>query len=303
MALNYLVYNERSSHTSDIFSIACTNDSIISTSADGTVRYWDAATSELTSTVDNAFKMSGHSLVAAEDTVIGAGFSGELKEFEPSSTAPGKDIAMTSDKDPVNWVVTLSPDAATIATTTSNGSLNVYDRASKTLVANIETRGKFGLCVDYAPNNRFIASGHVDGGLYLFDTELGKLKHAISQTKTIRTVQFSPRSDLLAAAGASCGIAIFDVKTAEQVALLQGHSHEITTLAWNGSGELLLTGSVDGKVKLWHLGRKECVGTFTEGNGHKIWCVRWCKIGPQKAEGFVVGGSEKVLRFYLPQAA
>lgn len=310
MSLNFLVFNERQAHDSDVFDLAVTTNSIISTSSDGSIKCWDSTTNDMTHEKKNAFKMGGHSIACAESTLVGIGFTGDLKtldlanhELKDVAISHETDASESSESSSTNWTVALSPDATTMATTTSNGALNVYDLASSSLVASIETRGKFGMCIDYAPNNRSIATGHTGGGLFLFDTELGKLKHSLNQSDTIRAVRFSPASEVLASVGDSKIIQLHDVRTGEQIGQMSGHSNVITCVDWNQTGELLVTGSIDGRVKVWHVARKECVGTFTENVGHKIWCVRWCKMGPSRLEGFVVGGSEKILRFYLPTSA
>lgn len=331
MSLNFLVYNERHAHEGDIFSITRTSKCIVSTSSDASIKYWDLTTNECTQTIDHALPLGGHGLAAAitEDTVVGVSFSGQVVDF---STSPSRSILPSKvksndhddddDDDEQNrrlraecdWCVALSPDAATVATSTSDGTLNVYDRASATLVASIPTRRQHGMAIDYAPDNRSIATGHIGGGLFIFDTEAGKLRHSIATTThgTVRTLRFSPNSELLASAGDAGIVALHDVRTGEHVAAMTttttttsssssgGGPAAVTALDWNASGELLATASVDGRIRIWHVARRECVGTFTENVGHKLWAIQWARMGPSRVEGFVVGGSQRLLRFYLP---
>lgn len=58
----------------------------------------------------------------------------------------------------------------------------------------------------------------------------------------MRSVKFSPASKLLAAAGDSQVIALYDVESGEQVALLEGHASWIMALDWSDTGEYILTG-------------------------------------------------------------
>lgn len=53
---------------------------------------------------------------------------------------------------------------------------------------------------------------------------------------------FSPRGTLLAAAGDSRVIALFDVSSGDQVATLTGHGAWIFSLDWSDTGEYLLSG-------------------------------------------------------------
>ena len=60
--------------------------------------------------------------------------------------------------------------------------------------------------------------------------------------KPIRAVKFSPAVKLLAAAGDSKVIALYDVASGEQVANLTGHGAWILSLDWSYTGEYLLSG-------------------------------------------------------------
>ena len=57
-------------------------------------------------------------------------------------------------------------------------------------------------------------------------------------------VSFSPGGKLLAAAGDSNIIALYDVVNGEQIANLSGHNTWILSVDWSNTGEYLLSGSV-----------------------------------------------------------
>jgi superkiller protein 8 len=63
--------------------------------------------------------------------------------------------------------------------------------------------------------------------------------------KPVRTVAFSPGGKLLAAAGDSRVIVLYDTSSGEPVANLSGHSAWILSLSWSHTGEYLLSRSVD----------------------------------------------------------
>ena len=58
----------------------------------------------------------------------------------------------------------------------------------------------------------------------------------------VRAVAFSPGGKLLAAAGDSKVIALYETSSGEQVANLTGHSAWVMSLDWSDSGEYLLSG-------------------------------------------------------------
>jgi superkiller protein 8 len=120
-------------------------------------------------------------------------------------------------------------------------------------------------------------------------TELGLVK-------PVRTVAFSPAGTRLAAAGDARIIALFDVQNGEQVANLMEHSAWIFSVDWSDTGEYLLSGSFDGKVKVWSIDTGNCVATHSETD-KTLWCVKWLpKTG--RSESFATAGANRSISFY-----
>ena len=130
--------------------------------------------------------------------------------------------------------------------------------------------------------------------------------------KPVRAVAFSPAVKLLAAAGDARFVALYDVASGEQIAILSGHQSWIFSLDWSYTGEFLLTGyveqssrlpplftsrrSYDGKAKVWSIDRRECVATHSETE-KILWSVKWLpKVG--KGEGFATAGANRSICFY-----
>lgn len=235
-------------------------------------------------------------------------------------------------KDASIWAVALNENGQFLATTTRDGRVivwDVVDRGSPKIIREYETStgssGSFGMCVDLSGNGKFTASGHQNGTVYIFNNDSGRLVHALTGTsaltdahgpllyfptkvvypdtntvlgltKAIRTVSFSPGSTRLAAAGDAAVIALYDMQHGEHVANLTGHSAWVTSVDWNDSGEFLLSGSMDGKAKVWSIERKVCVATHSETD-KPVWAVKWLpKTG--RNEFFCTAGANRSLSFY-----
>jgi superkiller protein 8 len=114
--------------------------------------------------------------------------------------------------------------------------------------------------------------------------------------KPVRSLAFSPGGTRLAAAGDSKIIAVYDVQHGEQVANLTGHSAWIFSLDWSDTGEYLLSGSFDGKAKVWSIDQRTCVATHSETE-KTLWSVKWLpKTG--RSEGFATAGANRSISFY-----
>lgn len=159
------------------------------------------------------------------------------------------------------WAVALSDDGKYLAGTTFDGRVNVWDTdlltssSSATSTSTKETttsariqayesKGSFGTCVDLSSDGELTASGHANGSVHIFNNSTGRLAHSLQGLiKPIRTVSFSPACRYIAAGGDAKVIALYDVKSGEQVANLTCAGW-IMGLDWNHSGEYLLSGYV-----------------------------------------------------------
>ena len=129
----------------------------------------------------------------------------------------------------------------------------------------------------------------------------------IGLAKPVRAVAFSPGCKRLAAAGDAGIIALYDVEHGEHVSNLSPSSSGnawITSIDWNDTGEYLLSGSLDGKVRVWDVGRGACVATHSETD-KALWSVRWLPKSERalsaemgKGEMFCAAGANRSIAFY-----
>jgi superkiller protein 8 len=114
--------------------------------------------------------------------------------------------------------------------------------------------------------------------------------------KPVRAIAFSPVGTRLAAAGDASLIALYDMRHGEHVGNLTGHAAWITSIDWSDTGEYLLSGSLDGKAKVWSIDRNACVATHSETD-KALWSVKWLPKNT-KNEMFVTAGANRSLTFY-----
>ncbi|EFE42189.1 hypothetical protein TRV_03031 [Trichophyton verrucosum HKI 0517] len=220
-----------------------------------------------------AHKIGCHHLATAKGSgcyAASVGFGGEVKLWRYEDGMWNEDLKDNGKVKDI-WAVSLSSDARYLAGTTHDGRIKVWDLQNNIEeVWNFETRGSFGI-------------------------DQHKLMN-LGLASPVRAVSFSPGGKLLAAAGDSTMIMIYETSSGEQFATLIGHAAWVTSLDWNDSGEYLLSGSFDGKVKVWSIERKACVATLLESD-KAIWSVKWLpKVG--KAERFAAAGASQSIALY-----
>lgn len=212
-----------------------------------------------------------------------------------------------------------------MASTSASGKINVWDLDAKEaaagegedatpapggvrMIKEYETKGSFGLSVDISSDGRLTASGHENGSVYVFNNDTGRLLHSLpGLLKPVRAVRFSPATTLLAAAGDSKVIALYEVSSGEAVATMSGHAAWVMSLDFSATGEWLLSTAFDGKAKIWGMETRSCVATHGEGKddaerGKALWSGRWLPkrlgVGNVRAEMFAVAGSSRTVSFY-----
>ncbi|MCJ1412844.1 superkiller [Ptychographa xylographoides] len=302
-------------HITDIFSLAVTSTEIISASGSSNLKVHSTTNPDypVKQTLERAHKLGCHHLATSKNgtKLASAGFDGEVKVWAVQDelwTEEGTIVGAAffaqqlsykyGNKAGEIWAIALSEDGHYLASTTYDGRINVWDCLDgRRKIREYETKGSYGMAIDLSVDGRFTASGHENGGVYIFNNDSGRLLHSLpGLVKPVRTVTFSPGCKLLAAAGDAKVIALYDVNSGEQVANLIGHGAWIFSLDWSDTGEYLLSGAFDGKAKVWSIDQRACVATHTETE-RTIWSVKWLpKTG--KNEGFAIAGANRSTSFY-----
>ncbi|KAL8960109.1 MAG: hypothetical protein Q9193_003134 [Seirophora villosa] len=311
-----------STHITDVFCLAVTPHQVISASGSSSIKIYSTTEPDfpLVQTLDAAHKLGCHHLAASQggQHFASAGFAGDVKLWNLDQgqwTKRGEIGDSDGNKAGEIWAIALSADGQYLAATSIDGRINVWDNlGGSTKIREFETKGSFGMAIDLSVDGRHTASGHENGGVYIFNNDTGRLLHSLpGLIKPVRAVAFSPGRKLLAAAGDAKVIGLYDVASGEQVANLTGHGAWVFSLSWSDSGEYLLSGSValdtyqaceltvnasgfDGKAKVWSIDQRACVATHTETD-KTLWSVKWLpKVG--RSEGFATAGANRSISFY-----
>ncbi|KAF2840627.1 meiotic recombination protein rec14 [Patellaria atrata CBS 101060] len=306
MSKQYLtLHTLDAAHPTDIFGLAATPTQLLSASGSSTIQIHDTTSPEFPTvqTLKGVHKLGCHHICTSADgkSTASAGFGGEVKVWSINEESKEwKEVGSIVDNSKAGelWAIALSEDGRYLASTSYDGRINVWDtQAGMEKIREYETKGSFGMAVDMSVDGRFTASGHENGSVYLFNNDTGRMLHSLpGLVKPVRAVAFSPASKLLAAAGDSRIIAIYDVSSGEQVANLPGHVAWVFSLDWSFSGEYLLSGGYDGKAKVWSIDTRTCVATHSETD-KILWAVRWLPK-TSRAEMFAVAGGAGSISFY-----
>jgi WD40 repeat protein len=163
--------------------------------------------------------------------------------------------------------------------------------------------------LDYSPDGRFIATGHTDHNVRLWElepTEEGALELTnvvtlSGHTEALFRVAFSPDGRYLASASWDNTARLWDTETLTTVHTLE-HGSFVYSVAFDPTGRYLATGARDAMVRLWDLSNlsrgarpaPELIGLYP-GHSDLVWDVAFSPDGTYLASS----SWDQTIRRYL----
>ena len=194
--------------------------------------------------------------------------------------------------------VAFSPDGTILATARDNNRIELWDAATRTdTELEVITRESIAILGEYernldvrsvafSPDGTLIAAAYSDNTVKLWDVAT---RESLSPPwKDIR-MRLRPWRFRLMERGwlprqgitrSSCG----DVATRESIATLEGHTDEVTSVAFSPDGTRLASTSRDRTVKLWDVATRESIATL-EGHRGGVTSVAFSPAGTLLASG------------------
>lgn len=169
---------------------------MLSAGGSSSIHYHDATDPAfpLKQSISDAHKLGCHHICTSKTGLYAAsaGFGGEVKIWDLNTDTNewvlGGEITGAAAKAGEVWALALSEDGTFLAVTTNDGRISVFNVADekRPKLRDLETgsagSGSFGMCVDLSRDGKYTASGHQNGGVYIFDNESGRILHSLSGT-------------------------------------------------------------------------------------------------------------------------
>ncbi|MEE9296018.1 MAG: protein kinase [Phycisphaerae bacterium] len=171
-----------------------------------------------------------------------------------ASEASVEPTAYTSGERAVFQSIVFFPDGRTIATSSGENVIRIWDVASKTCTRVLEGHGNHVRRLAISPDGRTLLSASADGLVMLWDVSTGRRVGMLQGPgQFINCVRFSPDGRHFAAVGNDLTVFLWETTPPHGRRLLTGHTAWVRAVAFHPRAPLLATGSGDNTVILWDI--------------------------------------------------
>ena len=256
---------------------------LASGSADATARIWDAWTGSPKLVLEGhagkvntvAFTPDGSRLVTGSDDYT-------VRVWD---TAGGEVVNVLQDSGhPIRSLV-IDPTGELLIGGSEDGLLRIWELRSGNLVRLL------GAEDDHVPilslssssdGHRVLASRPWD--VVMWNIRTGQQLRSYGNAGGIATVAFHPGGDKFVAAAQYNVLQVWDLKEAEPVQTLEGHSSFVKDVTWSPDGESLASVSRDNTLRLWRPDTNAAPAVFL-GHDEDVDCVTFSPDGSRIASG------------------
>jgi WD40 repeat protein/serine/threonine protein kinase/pSer/pThr/pTyr-binding forkhead associated (FHA) protein len=252
-------------HTASVRAIAISPDgeSILSGSADQTIKRWDLPTERHLSALEGhtgaivalAFNLEGtQALSGSADQTIRLW---EVNTGKCLQTLVGHQGAVRA--------IAYHPKGRYAISGSDDHTLKLWDVPTGLCLRTLSRHSDRVTTVAISPDGQFLLSGSADKTMQLWQTATGEPIRSFSgHTAGLCTVAFSPDGQLALSSGDDQVLKLWTVATGDCLRSLTGHSATVRSLAFSPDGRYAASGGDDQSVKLWNIATGECVQTLTE---------------------------------------
>lgn len=238
-----------SGHTNNVRSADFSPDNkLVVTAGDTTVRLWDSDDGSLAHTLvqsDGPIQLLSYSPAGNLLAMAGKGHLAWLWHDKLATVeildSPGDTSTATT--------LAFAPDGTHIAIGASIGTLSLWNTATTHAIRELDGMSSAIDTVAYDPDGRRLAAAGGFGELHLWNVETGELIAVYEGM--VQSIAFAPAGELLAVGTQGFNQPnIINSVNGRFIAELPAHSDTITVLAFDSSGERLISGSSSGELFL-----------------------------------------------------
>lgn len=293
-----------SGHTSEVTSVswAAKTGRLASGSFNGIVHVWDINSWQMLQTVNIGDGGIERLRWAPDGERFGIStVFGTLRIWD---TAAGQPIDVVDEDENLVGTRSLgwSPNGANLAVGLSDGAIKVLDVESSEIIQSWDEHTGLVSSLEWSPDGSRVASGAYDATVRIWNMDTGQVEHLFEghtrgyrSNYNVESVSWSPDGRYLASGASSdATIQIWDTDNGETVAVVEGHTGKMNAVDWS-SNNLIVSGSSDGKARVWNVASGEVLQTIHEESDLQVTTeVKWSPDGSKMA----ISGTDSTVRIW-----
>ncbi|MCL5037038.1 MAG: WD40 repeat domain-containing protein [Chloroflexi bacterium] len=237
-------------HTDALNSLEFSPDGkrLLSSAIDETAIIWDVDTGKIFKelfapplTVRAAVVFPGG------ETVISGGSDGLIRFYNIST---GEEISFIPQTSGVS-ALAVSPDGRTFACGLKDGTLLIYDAATRKIFVDFRAHGDIITAVKYSPDGKYIATAGADEQAKIWKLDGKPDKTLIKHNDSLTGIDWSPDGSKIATSSWDERAIIWDAKTGRPLHVLKGHTGCVSGVSFSPDGKSLATSSFDKTIRTW----------------------------------------------------
>lgn len=154
--------------------------------------------------------------------------------------------------------VQFNPDGTCIASISSDGFAKLWSVKTQACLHTFEIDPPHGRALAFSPDGQWLALVS-QGAIRLWDVNNLRLVRSFAQNSNPFMLCFTPDGETLISNPDMTRVQFWDVATGRRLKTLQGSLLTLETVALNGQGTQLASGSEDGSLRLWDADSGECL--------------------------------------------
>ena len=254
--------------------------SIVSASLDSTFRLWDVRDRELIGVFRGQASVHEFAVSHPDGAVLGSVDSdGSVHLWDVESV---KNQGVLGRHASFVYDVAFSPSGATVASAAWDGTVRLWDPARRQSIGVLRHANEVVTFAAFHPDGRQLVSACRPNRLCTWDLTTARPTAYRDLTGTEFTEQrhaFSPGGDLAASTGGRNGsVRLFAPSGGNSDVDLAPSGPPATDVAFNRDGSRLVSGHVDGSVRIWDVGRRAVLRVL-RGHGKTVYRVAFSADG------------------------
>jgi WD40 repeat protein len=262
-------------HEGDVVAASFSPDGkhVVTASADGTARLWDAATGK-----------SWGRLFVHTDAVNSASFSPDGRVVTASSDGMARLWDTATGKKLFEWQphakrvnsTSFSPDGSRIVTVSSDKTARLWDAAGNPLVK-LEGHEKGVVSASFSKDGRRIVTASFDRTARLWDVSTGKqIGEPLRHEDAVRFAAFSPDGRRVVTASRDGAARVWDVATRKSLGEPLRPGAGLRSASFSRDGKWIITASEDETARVWDIATGQEIAIL---GGHTA-AVRFASFSP-----------------------